>query len=694
MPDRDAPLFTFAVIGDSHIKPEEGDESSPFATNLLANARNRHAARLVNRLAPDFVVHLGDLVHPVPALPTYSTAARLFEGIFGDLAAPLYRIPGNHDVGDKAVAWMPAHLVSEEGVERYRDHFGPPYQAIEYGGCRFLLLNAPVLGSGLPSEAKQRAWLERELEAHDGERTFVFLHYPPYLLDPQEESHYDNVDEPARSWLLSLLERHRVEALFAGHVHNFFYGRHGPTDMYVVPSVTFVRNDFAELFKVEAGAENGRNDVDKFGFFLVDVHREGHRLRFVRTYGRSEDRDDGPAELAEAAPRIGSPGATPLGVDLRHPWAEVVELPYNYILEEFSRKRVRNDYPLLALWDLGVRKLRVPFGDLAAADTRARMADLRRMGHSFQPFSFGVPADIGPLLRHAELVDAWEVILPPGGLDDALAELKRLRERAGLRIFLSQLETSAGRGAHGSRLDHFVQHGFRLDDLETTQVSLDAVADSVTGLAFRIGPDASPWQEMLALERIPERHGLEVSVNVQLASDNEAESVRNDATLACRVAEALAASRVARGVDGFLDTFADIDRGYFVRHGLVDRRYNPRGPGRVFRHLGAALEPLGAEALLRRSVELPQGRVCLFGDEVRSHVLLLPYQGAVEVGAVPAGRLRGGAGAARILDLDTGRERRAGWRRGGSEAEEELLLSPAVRAEAPVLVVLEEGERL
>lgn len=31
-----APLFTFAVVTDTHLKPEGGDESSPYKVNLLA----------------------------------------------------------------------------------------------------------------------------------------------------------------------------------------------------------------------------------------------------------------------------------------------------------------------------------------------------------------------------------------------------------------------------------------------------------------------------------------------------------------------------------------------------------------------------------------------------------------------------------------------------------------------------------
>ena len=43
-------LFTFAVIADTHMRPEEGDESSPFEVNLHANGRARYVVELLNQL--------------------------------------------------------------------------------------------------------------------------------------------------------------------------------------------------------------------------------------------------------------------------------------------------------------------------------------------------------------------------------------------------------------------------------------------------------------------------------------------------------------------------------------------------------------------------------------------------------------------------------------------------------------------
>ncbi len=95
----------------------------------------------------------------------------------------------------------------------------------------------------------------------------------------------------------------------------------------------------------------------------MDVHDHGHVAHNLRTYCArlAEGEPPPPAEPGRLPPRHSKgPGRAPLGVDLRHPWAEWVDIPYSGAVDEFTRKRVRNDYPLLALWEMGLRKLRLP----------------------------------------------------------------------------------------------------------------------------------------------------------------------------------------------------------------------------------------------------------------------------------------------------------------------------------------------
>ena len=269
--------FTFAVIADTHLNPVDGESGSPWKSNALANDRARWAVAALNADKPAFVLHLGDMVHPVPAQQSYSVAAQKFHSIFGVLKAPLHTLPGNHDIGDKPGDWMPAHIVTPEALESYREAFGPLWSAFDHEGCRFILHCNPILGSGLAEDAAQWAWLETQLIKAKGRRVFFLTHYPLFLTDADEPEHYDNLAFPARDRLRRLLVAHNVEAVFAAHVHTIFHTRLDEDEaapfQHVVPCGSALRLDYSHLFRTPpmAGQENGRNDVQKLGYYLVDV---------------------------------------------------------------------------------------------------------------------------------------------------------------------------------------------------------------------------------------------------------------------------------------------------------------------------------------------------------------------------------------------------------------------------------------
>ncbi|KAA3622543.1 MAG: hypothetical protein DWQ08_12710, partial [Proteobacteria bacterium] len=80
--DPGRPLFSFLLIADTHVDRENAPSSSPFPVNAFANARTRYGVEDINRLkhemgeiAPRFALQLGDLVHPVPSMPSYAQAA-------------------------------------------------------------------------------------------------------------------------------------------------------------------------------------------------------------------------------------------------------------------------------------------------------------------------------------------------------------------------------------------------------------------------------------------------------------------------------------------------------------------------------------------------------------------------------------------------------------------------------------------
>ena len=144
--DIGARLFTYAVITDTHLNQGETECNSPFEVNKLANGRMRHVIRDLNTRDVAFVIHLGDLLHPVPAIPhLYEQAAQRFKDQVAELRHTLYTIPGNHDVGDKPNDWAPAARIHEDYLALWDEHFGAQYQSFDHGDCHFIIINAQII---------------------------------------------------------------------------------------------------------------------------------------------------------------------------------------------------------------------------------------------------------------------------------------------------------------------------------------------------------------------------------------------------------------------------------------------------------------------------------------------------------------------------------------------------------------------
>lgn len=589
-------LFTYAVITDTHLNQGETESNSEFAVNKLSNGRMRFVVQDLNRRNLAFVIHLGDLLHPVPAVPhLYRRAAEQFKEQVADLDHPLHVLPGNHDIGDKPCDWSPTCIVQDEFIALWKEHFGANYRAFDHGDCRFILFDSQIINSGLSIEAEQAAWIETELAAatDQGKRIFLNCHYPPFLTYPDEQDHYDNLTDPGRSWILDLMEHHRVEALFAGHVHNVWYNHYRGTDCYLLPSTAFVRLDYAEIYRVvpTPEMESGRNDIGKLGYFLVHVHESGHICEWVRTYGEVSAPDRSPIEpqddVATIHPRQNS--NTRFGFDMRQNWLEVIEVPPSGALDEFDRKQTRNDYALMALLDMGVRRLRIPLRDLLNPDHRARLDDCARLGILFTLFSFGIPDSraLDAISQSRGLIDIWEISDLFQKLPSVVEAVAPTANAAGISIFVSKLRSIDELVRDGEKYYHTTSHGFTPDD--GRQLAEVADWDNVDGVVFRISGETAPWraaQDVADVCRVP---GLKASLHIRMTTGSPGSTPLDDDWVANRAAEALVVSAAHSNMHVYIDTFADVDRGYYRRHGVVDRYYNPRQAFYVLRYMNGVL---------------------------------------------------------------------------------------------------------
>lgn len=597
-------MFSFVVVADTHVNERDDTSSSPYQTNHLANERARHVFHEIAAIspAPAFVVHLGDIVHPVPSLPTFGDAVAQFKSIAAPLSIPLHLVPGNHDVGDKRVDWMPADKVCSAYLDIYRKAFGADFHAFDQGDCRFVFLNSLLLNSGLSEETLQRDWFEVQLSQAGGRRLFLFMHYPPFIFREDERGSYDNIDEPARSWLVAQMKRPGVEGVFAGHVHNFWYDRTGQAEFYMLPSTAFLRHDFTEFYKVAPGFEFGRGDVEKFGYFIVDVFEKGHVAYAIRTMGQQLRAGEQAAPMPTrylAHPKTSS--FDQVGVELRHPWAESMQITATGGVQEFGRKWARNDYPLMALWEMGARLAKVPDLDLSEVESRERMRLMAKLGHRYIVTTLKLPRPEALAALEAERcgVDAFEVNITLDNFAGQKDGWRAFRSSTGHKLYLSKILTYDGSHYDGKHFSHFVHAGFSIAELDShaQQLAASREAGEIDGVTVRLEAPQDLAANFAAIQSFSECTGCLVLVSLKLSSHSLAVARTDDVGNVAKVAQSMILSKTTSAIRFVFDTFLDVDRGYFPRTAFIDRRFNPRPPAQAFTMLSALLSQYPALSL-------------------------------------------------------------------------------------------------
>lgn len=662
----EAPLFSFVVVADTHINDRDDSSSSPYLTNRLANDRARHVFQDIAAMepAPRFVVHLGDIVNPVPSLPTFEEAVTRFKEIAKPVTVPLHLVPGNHDVGDKRIDWMPADQVCDSYLETYRAAFGVDYYSFDEAGLRFIVINSLLINSGLADEERQKVWLTRQLEEARDKRVFLFMHYPPYIHSTDERGNYDNLDEPGRSWLLSLIQGPQVEAVFAGHVHNFWYDRVGEAELYMLPSTAFLRHDFSEFYRVAPDVEFGRGDVEKFGYFVVDVFRDQHVAYSIRTMGAQARAGDTPAAFADqhlAHPKTST--FDNVGVELRHPWAESMQITATGGVQEFGRKWARNDYPLLALWEMGARLSKVPDIDLSEREPRARMELLARLGHRYIVTTLGKPkASLLATDLERAGVAGFEVNATLDGFQQQRGALRDIRATAGVQIYYSKILTYDGSNFDGKHFSHFVKAGFTVAELEAHRALISAAckAGDIDGVTVRIDAHEAFAPAAQRLMAFADETNCLILASLKLSGPSLAVERADDRENVARTAQAMVFSKASGRIRYVFDTFMDVDRGYFPRHAFIDRRFNPRPPAQAFTTLTSLLS--SAEAIVLQQGPMPlSGSVAFEADGKR-------YELLCEVSARALHRLKSAGPNDTVFDLVAGVQRSAAAQSAAIEA--------------------------
>ena len=194
--------FTFVQMSDPQIgfmdrSPGYGQSDSLMMAAVAA----------VNAVDPALILMTGDMVND----PYDAAQDSIYRVRLAELKAPVYVIPGNHDMKGFSEAEH-AHYLSMRPTDRF---------SVQSHGCAFIGFDSNcILDKATEFEAAQKAWLEAELAAAQGCRyIFVFLHCP--IIRESFDERVDNSNFPVdkREEYIGLFKKYGVSAVFAGHTH-------------------------------------------------------------------------------------------------------------------------------------------------------------------------------------------------------------------------------------------------------------------------------------------------------------------------------------------------------------------------------------------------------------------------------------------------------------------------------------------
>ena len=190
--DSDSAGFRFAVYGDTRD----------------GNAAHRAIVQQMVALAPDFVLHTGDLVESGRSTSEWNRFFGIEEPLLR--TAPFYPALGNHEDYD-----------ADRNTSQYLDIFHLPgnelWYAFDYGNARFICLKADgyPIDEWFPDD-EQLSWLEKQLEDNKAPWLIVFFHVG--LFTSRSE---DFLELGMRDRLVPLFEEYAVDAVFMGHHHSY-----------------------------------------------------------------------------------------------------------------------------------------------------------------------------------------------------------------------------------------------------------------------------------------------------------------------------------------------------------------------------------------------------------------------------------------------------------------------------------------
>lgn len=219
---------TVVLVSDSHL----GRNHAYFQDNWEAFLAEMEI------LKPDLVIHGGDVSFNGPDVPDDIRFAR--EQI-ARLRVPWVAIPGNHDIGEPGNNPRLKQPVTAARLAAWHEVFGADRHVLDVAGCRLVLLNSELLGSGMDEERAQWEMLAEALAGAEGRPLGLILHKPLFQMTPDEAEPNGSCVHPGpRRPVLALAREHGVRFIASGHLHTWRRFALDGTDFVWAPTTAFI----------------------------------------------------------------------------------------------------------------------------------------------------------------------------------------------------------------------------------------------------------------------------------------------------------------------------------------------------------------------------------------------------------------------------------------------------------------------
>jgi 3',5'-cyclic AMP phosphodiesterase CpdA len=227
--------FRLVHVSDTHLSP----------THRYFDVNWACFRDLMQASPPDLLIHGGDISFNGPAVADDIAFAA---AEIAALGLPWRAIPGNHDIGEAPDYARLGQPINRMRMDVWRKHVGPQWWTHDVPHWRLVGIDTALMGSDLPEEAEQAAFLQQALASRGTLHAMVFIHMPPFERDhlsPANPASY--IPIRARGNFLDVCAEAGVKVIACGHKHVYRKVRHRNMDIVWAPATAMVnvRNELA-----------------------------------------------------------------------------------------------------------------------------------------------------------------------------------------------------------------------------------------------------------------------------------------------------------------------------------------------------------------------------------------------------------------------------------------------------------------